>query len=389
MSGILSRCVALLSASALIGTLASAPAAADDFSRVDRGPVAGSTVVLSNGEEADTALFSLRVSDGDSVRAYALDTGEEVRPSTAYVESAWSDRADWSETDGVTDPADRANWIVTNSYPNLNLPDLGAASDLTYLDEDTAIAATQAALWKVLDGVSLDPETNDEDVLALYAYLVEGSQDAETGSTAPSVEVSPAQLDAVAPAEPLGPLTVSSASAGPAEVSLRGAPASWLVNAEGQEVSQVVDGDEVYLDVDPSVPAGVATLHVRGHEVPLAEGRLFTGRDGVRTQPLITAEPGSATSSTTTTVTWRADAQEEETEEAAAEPAEEEAAPELLDEAPAEPVEEETTSPEADDRNSEEGLAHTGTWLSGLLVVAGALVVSGLLILVLGRKRRD
>ena len=390
MSGFLRRCVALLSASALIGTLSSAPAAADDFSRVDRGPVAGTTVVLGNGDEADTALFSLRVADEDSVRAYALDTGEEVRPSTAYVESSWSDRADWSETDGVTDPADRANWIVTNSYPNRDLADLGAASDLMDLDEGRAIAATQAALWQVLDEVSLDPEANDEDVLALYAYLVEGSEDAEAGSTAPSVEVSPAQLDAVAPQEPVGPLAVSSASGGPTEVSLRGAPASWLVDAEGREVSQVVDGDEVYLDVDPSVPAGVATLHVRGYEVPLAEGRLFTGREGVRTQPLVTAEPGSATISTAATVTWRADAQEAEGPgEAAAEPEEREAAPERLDEAPTEPAEDVVTSPEADDRNSEEGLARTGTWLSGLLVVAGALVVSGLLILVLGRKRRD
>lgn len=389
MSGILRRCAALLSASALIGTLATAPAAADDFSRVDRDPVAGLPVVLSDGNEVETALFSLRVADEDSVRAYALIVDEEVRPRTAYVESAWSDRAEWTETGPVTDPADRANWVVSNSYPNLTLPALGAASGVPYLEEEHAIAATQAALWNVLDGVELDPDTNPEDVLDLYTYLVGASVDAADGTTARSVEVSPAQTEVVSPEEPLGPLTVFSSSEDPMRLSVRGAPASWLVNAEGQEVSQASDGDQVFLDVDPSVPAGVATLHVRGSGVPLEEGRLFTGREGARTQPLITAEPGSATSSTTATFTWHREDPEERTEGPEEAEATEPEAPEVREAPSPGPVVEEAETPEADVRNTEGGLALTGTWLSGLLVIAGALVVSGLLILVLGRKRRD
>ncbi|MBQ1083576.1 thioester domain-containing protein [Nocardiopsis sp. B62] len=389
MSGILLRCAALLSASALIGTLTTAPAAADDFSRLDRDPVAGLPVVLTDGDEVDTALFSLRVADEDSVRAYALVVDEEVRPRTAYVESAWADRPEWTVTPGDSVPAHRANWVVSNSYPNVPLPVLGAASGVLFLEETHAIAATQAALWNVLDGVELDPDTNHPDVMTLYAHLVEGSADAGGGTTSPSVEVSPAQTEAVAPEEPLGPLTVSSAGEGPVRLSLRGAPASWLVDAEGEEISQAHDGDEVYLDVDPSVPAGVVTLHVRGSDVPLEEGRLFTGREGVRTQPLITAEPGSATSSTSATFTWRGEEPRgETTEEPAPETAEPEA-PEVRELPSPEPVVEDTPTPEAQDRNAEGGLALTGTWLSGLLVIAGALVVSGLLILVLGRKRRD
>ena len=388
MSGILRRCAALLSASALIGTLVAAPAAADDFSRVDRDPVAGASVVLSDGNEAETALFSLRVADEDSVRAYALVVDEEVRPRTAYVESSWSDRVEWTETVRTATPANRANWIVSNSYPNLPLPALGAEAAVTHLQEEHAIAATQTALWNVLGGVEPDPGGNPEDVLALYTYLVEGSADAESDTTARSVEVSPAQTEAVSPEEPLGPLTVSSAGEDPVRLSLRGAPASWLVDAEGEEVSQAFDGDQVYLDVDASVPAGVATLHVRGSQVPLEEGRLFTGREGVRTQPLITAEPGSATSTTSATFTWHREEPVEPVDEADADPAEPEA-PETRERPSPEPVAEETPTPEADDRNTEGGLALTGTWLSGLLVIAGAMVVSGLLILVLGRKRRD
>ncbi|MGW5879271.1 Cys-Gln thioester bond-forming surface protein [Nocardiopsis terrae] len=390
MSGILRRCVALLTASALIGSLASAPAAADDFSRVDRDPIAGSSLVLSDGDETDTALFSLRVADEDSVRAYALVVDEELRPRTAYVESAWAERPEWTRAGGTAAPADRANWIVTNSYPNLDLPDLATALGAADLEEAHAIAATQAALWNVLEGVELDPDNNNEDVLSLYGHLVEGSADAEGGATARSLEVSPAQVEAVAPEEPLGPLTVSTPSEAPLRLSVNGAPASWLVDAEGREVSEAFDGDQVFLDVDPSVPAGVATLNVRGDRVPLEEGRLFTGREGVRTQPLITAEAGSATSSTTATFTWRREEAVEAPEVTEPETAEPEV-PEARGRTSPEPtVEEEVTTPETDDHNnSEGGLAFTGTWLSGLLVIAGALVVSGLLILVLGRKRRD
>ncbi|WP_017589492.1 thioester domain-containing protein [Nocardiopsis ganjiahuensis] len=390
MSGILRRCAALLSASALIGTLVAAPAAADDFSRVDRDPVAGAPLMLSDGNEAETALFSLRVADEDSVRAYALVVDEELRPRTAYVESSWAERAEWTETVRTATPANRANWIVTNSYPNLTLPAVGAAAGVVYLEEEHAIAATQAALWNVLEGVEPDPDGNSEEVLALYTYLVEGSADAGGDATARSVEVSPAQTEAVSPEEPMGPVTVSSAGEEPMRLSLHGAPASWLVDAEGEEVSQAFDGDQVYLDVDPSVPAGVATLHVRGSQVPLEEGRLFTGREGVRTQPLITAEPGSATSTTSASFTWHSEAPEEEepVEEADAEPVEAEA-PEARERPSPDPVTKETPTQEADDRNTGGGLALTGTWLSGLLVIAGALVVSGLLILILGRKRRD
>lgn len=388
MSGILRRCAALLCASTLIGALFTSPVHADDFSRVDRDPMAGTPVLFDDGQELETALFSLRVADEDSVRAYAMMVDEEVRPRTAYVESAWADRPEWTGTARDTDSADRANWIVRHSYPNLPLTSLASEAGLPVLEEHTAIAATQAALWHVLDGVDPNPEGNPEELLHLFEYLVEGSSAAEGGTTARSLELSPTQVEAIAPSEPLGPLTVSSSGEGEARVSVRGAPASWLVDAEGHEVSRVSDGDEVYLDVDPSVPAGVATLHARGAGVPLPEGRLFTGREGVRTQPLITAEPGTATSSTTATVTWHAEEPAEAGTPDQPETPEPESAP-----APAEPPDDATEVvtevPKNEDRNQGDGLALTGTWLSGLLVIAGALVVSGLLILVLGRKRRD
>jgi TQXA domain-containing protein len=380
----------------LLGALTGAPAAtADDFSRVDRDPVVGAELVLDDGRSVQTALFSLRVGARDSVRAYAARVDEEVRPGTAYVESDWSDREDWAQVPGATDPADRAGWIVAHSFPQVDLTPLALGAGALHVDEAQAIAGTQAALWHVLDGAELDRDANDPAVVALYDHLVQGSSAAVDTVAGPSLEISPAQLEAVAPDAPLGPLTVASAGTGSLRVSVRGAPASWLVDGDGRQVSRAGDGDRVYLDVDPSVPAGVVTLHVHGEGVPLSEGRLFAGRDGARTQPLVTAEEGATSGSATATLTWHqstpsepeaAEAASDEEEAAEEEPA---AAAPLPEDAGVEAPAVVETPSAADDRIPDDDLASTGTWLSALLIIAGALVVSGLLILVLGRRRRD
>ncbi|WP_116243751.1 Cys-Gln thioester bond-forming surface protein [Nocardiopsis sp. FIRDI 009] len=396
MWSILRRCAAVLTSAALIGGLSGAPAAlAEDFSRVDRDPLQGNEIVLADGTEVPTALFSLRVADSASVSAYTAEAEGEVRPRAAYVESAWNDDPQWTEIEAVTDPVDRATWVVANSYPQVTLTDLALASGTVFLDERQAIAGTQAALWHVLDGVELDPDANDAAVTALYEYLVAGSEEAPDDSGAPSMRISPTQLETVAPEEPLGPLTVTSSGTDPVRVSVRGAPASWLVDADGEQVRRVRDGESVYLDVDPSVPAGVVTLHARGDDVPLPEGRLFTGRDGVRTQPLITAEPGTATRTVTATLTWHSEEPEEiaspepptpvpsapEPESAAGTGDSAAGVPNATPSGPA--------SAEPEGRSADDDLAGTGTWVSGLLIIAGALVVSGLIILVLGRQRRS
>ncbi|MFV2195950.1 Cys-Gln thioester bond-forming surface protein [Nocardiopsis sp. LOL_012] len=393
MWSILRRCAAVLASAALAGGLGGAPAAwADDFSRVDREPVEGVDVVLTDGSEEGTALFSLRVADSQSVAAYRATPEEGVLPRAAYVESPWSDTPRWNESRdaGSAGPADRAAWIVAHSYPNAEPAELSLAAEVLLLSEGQAIAATQAALWHVLHGTGLDELSNDAAVVALYDHLVSGSAEADPGSTVRSLEITPAQIDAVAPGEPLGPATVTASGSSPVRVSLQGAPASWLVDARGEQVNQVTDGDSVYLDVDPSVPAGVVTLQAQGSDVPLPEGRLFTGRDGVRTGALVTAEPGTTARSTTATFTWNPEEPlsvvgPEAEAAAAAEPGEPE--PRALNTDTDDDTRQEAREEAPEGGDGDGGLALTGTWVSGLLTIAGALVVSGLLILTLGRKR--
>ncbi|MDE3721665.1 Cys-Gln thioester bond-forming surface protein [Nocardiopsis sp. N85] len=383
------RCAALLSSVVLVTVLAGTPAAlADDFSRVDREPVAGVELTPVGGGTVATALYSLRIGNDDSVRAYTTSPDGEVRRRAAYVESDWSGVPAWAGGATEAAPADRAHWIVTHSYPARDLVSLSIDAGLPPMREDQAIAGTQAALWRVLSDTEPDREANDPTVLALYDHLMVGALAPEESPAAPSLSVSPEHVDAVGPEEPLGPLTVSSAGDEPMPVSLGGAPASWLVDAEGRQVTHAVDGDELYLRVEPSMPAGVVSLHVHGEDIPLAEGGLFTGRDGVRTLPLVTAEAGTATSTATATLTWHAPTPSTEPASPTPEPPTETPEP-----TPQEPLAEAEPSEEAvsteDDRIVGDDLPRTGTWLSGLLVIAGALVVSGLIILILGRKRRE
>lgn len=384
MTGILRRCAALLSTAALGVAMTSAPAASEDFSRVNGTPVHGVPVVLASGEEEPTALYGLRVGEHGAVHAYAASTDHEVQANSAYVESGWSGVEGWSGTSEETDPSDRANWIVSNSYPNVPLAELAQETDHPDLDEAEAVAATQTALWQVLDGVEISPGANEPAVVDMHDHLVEHSAGSEMGEPASSVEVDPPHLELASPDEPLGPLELSSTGDGPLALSLRGAPESWLVDADGAQLGSAHDGDEVYLDVDPDVSSGVATLHVRGDGVPLPEGQLFTGRDGISTTPLVTAEPGTATTTATATFTWYPpeDASSGDGDEDTEPPADEAPEPGTVGEA-------EEAAAETDEPASGNHLASTGTWLSGLLVIAGALVVSGLLILALGRKRRD
>lgn len=396
MRGIPLRCAVLLASAGLLGALTGAPAAtAEDFSRVDRDPVVGAELVLDDGRTTPTSLFSLRVGARNTVRAYAARVDQEVRPRTAYVESRWSDREGWAQVPEATDPADRASWIVANSYPRVALTPLAVGAGALHVDEAQAIAGTQAALWHVLDGAELDRDANDAAVVAVYDLLVRGSADVVDTAPEPSLELTPDRLESVAPEAPLGPLTVGSAGSGSLRLSVHGAPASWLVDGDGQRISRAGDGDQLYLDVDPSVPAGVATVHVHGSDLPLPEGRLFAGRDGASTQPLVTAEPGTMDSSAAATLTWHRSASSEPEADEATESGEPVVEEVPATEAPAagsarveEPLPSESPSA-TDDRIADDDLATTGTWLSALLIIAGALVVSGLLILVLGRRRRD
>src|SRR5699024_11332168 len=133
---------------------------------------------------------------------------------------AWSEAGGWLEGPQEGDHADRASWIVSHSYPRVTQASLAEEVELDDLGEEQAIAATQAAIWHVLDGVDLDRDANDEAVLAVYDHLVLNSVGSEEDDVdARSMIVSPAQVEQASPDVPLGPLSVDTTRTDPAPPS--------------------------------------------------------------------------------------------------------------------------------------------------------------------------
>lgn len=201
-------------------------------------------------------------------------------------------------------------------------------------------------------------------------------------------------MESADPAEPIGPLTVHTSALGPVSVWVRGAPEGRLTDADGTEVARLGDGDRFFLRLPETAGAGVATVYAGVSDAVVAPGRLFVGRYGVSTQPLVAAGSAMAGATASVKVDWAPP--EPEAPDAPASPAPEaDPAPSSAppSTAPAQaapsPSDSETPMVVAEDRRPRERLAHTGTWLGTIVIVGLALVAVGATALYLGRRRRD
>ncbi|MFC4562889.1 thioester domain-containing protein [Nocardiopsis mangrovi] len=387
MPGFVRRWTAVLCTAAAIGTGVAPATAADGISRVDPAPVAGATVRLADGEAAETSLYRIVIDDGVSISAYSADISAVVDPRVPYVEGPLAG------ADGIPDgAAEPLNWIVRNSYPLVDLDRLGTESGVPGLDEERAIAATQAAVWHHTNGADLAARPggrggNHPAVGALYRYLVDAAEHGALPAPRPALDVTPARLEGGDPAQPLGPLTVHTTDTGPVELSVKGASALRLADADGATITRASDGEEFFLHVDPAAPAGVATVYAQADDATVEPGRLFTGRDGVPTQPLLGAEPAVSPSTATAKVDWSssppAPVEEEPPPPAPEEPAASPPSPSAPDPSP-------SPSPavEAEDRDPDRDLAFTGTWAGALIAIGAGLLVAGALAMYATRSRK-
>ena len=208
----------------------------------------------------------------------------------------------------VLDPDVQAKvlWVLAHSYPALSLTDFGAAAGVPGIAENDAIEATQYAIWRYTD-VGFDAawawETPDSETA--YWYLVDGAN-ASSGMTPADFDVTvlvagpgAAQVAGTL----IGPFTVTTNQA---TVSVAVDPAVAVTDAAGNaiDISAVVDGQELFLDLRGSTSAGSATVTVSASgtsatgkviSVPTASGEL-TEEDHAQTLVLVTASPTSTTS---------------------------------------------------------------------------------------------
>ncbi|QBI52962.1 thioester domain-containing protein [Streptomonospora litoralis] len=402
MSGFARRCLAAAAALAIAAGVP-LPASAESITRVAPDPAPGATVRLADGSAAETSLYRLMAGEDVAVDAYCADISTSVNPRAAYTEAEW-------DGSGVPRSAPAASaavsWITGHSYPEVGLKTLRTLSGATALDREQAIAATQAAVWHHTNGVNLARGTgrqagNAASTLDLYDYLLAGAEEnggAEPGAT---LALAPARVEGADPAAAIGPLTVETTSSGPVAVWVRGAPNGRITDGEGGAVELVRDGEEFFLRLPPETPAGVATVYARVTDAEVRPGRLYAGKDGVRTQPLVAADHVVTSATAVAKVDWvpEAPAAEADPRPEPPESARPPAQPDERDQAPsaapsARPTAEASSpSPEevvvAEDRRPDEHLAQTGTWLGTLLILGLALVAVGAAVLYLARRRRS
>ncbi|GAA4890839.1 Cys-Gln thioester bond-forming surface protein [Streptomonospora salina] len=405
MPGLVRRFLAAATAALAVAAGVPAPATAQDLSRVAPETEKGATLRLDGGEAATTSLYRLTVDGDGSVQAYCADISTSVNSQAAYAEAEWGSgtapQADSSTPGAVA-------WITENSYPNVGMERLREESGVRGIGRRQAIAATQAAIWHRTNGVELKRGSergpgNAAQITGLYDYLVRGAR-AHTGEVpASALELAPGRIEGADPDAPIGPLTVHTTSPGPVAVWVQGADDGQLTGAGGRALDLVQDGEEFFLALPSEAPAGVATVYAKVTDARIRPGRLFGGKDGVETQPLVTAGSAVSTATAAVKVDWAAhtgatDAQPDPAPSASV-PATA-AAPGVGGSASAAPSAPPTPTPTpqasaspsgvvvAEDRRPDGHLAHTGTWLGPVIAAGLILVAAGAAGLYLARRRR-
>jgi TQXA domain-containing protein/LPXTG-motif cell wall-anchored protein len=291
------------------GAIATAgPAAADEVNPREGGATAvldGLSVydridVVIDGETQTYGggLFNLTAEDGGTLQTYCIDFATAAQDGSQYKETGW----DSSSLHGNPD-AGRINWILQNSYPQVDdLAALAEQAGAASLTPEQAAAGTQAAIWGFSDGVEATPQSPDAALLA--EWLTASAEDVEEPGA--SLTLSPPQVSG-SPGEIVGPVTVNT-NADAVFVAPDTAAADQgvtIVDANGEAVAEdqpVTDGTELYFSVPEGAEDGSAALTATAtSEVPV--GRAFTGTETV-TQTMILAGSSSSEVTANAGVSW-------------------------------------------------------------------------------------
>ncbi|WP_053849889.1 Cys-Gln thioester bond-forming surface protein [Streptomyces sp. NRRL B-24085] len=293
----------LLAAGATVAV--AGPASADEAAQGQRGATAtigglktyGDAVI--HGTDGDlpvpAGLFEMSVDGGGTLQTYCVDLYNPTQKDAKYHET------DWSGTSlGANKDAGRIRWILQNSYPQVNdLAALAAKAGVgSGLTEQDAAAGTQVAIWRYSDHADVDAADPQAEKLA--DYLEKSARDVAEPTA--SLTLDPPAVSGH-PGELLGPVTVHTDAAAatvtpPADAATSGVR---IVGKDGNPVTSVGNGGELYFDVPEDAAAGSADLTVQASTtVPV--GRAFASES--RSQTQILAGSSESTVSAAASATW-------------------------------------------------------------------------------------
>ncbi|WP_063732725.1 Cys-Gln thioester bond-forming surface protein [Streptomyces sp. RTd22] len=300
------RLAAAVLASGLVavGALAGAgTAAADDVPSGNGGATAtlsglktfDKAVIHDKGDqEVGAGLFEMAVDNGGSIQTYCIDLHNPTQSKAKYEEKPWSQTSLANNRE-----AGKINWILQNSYPQVNdLAELASKAGSGALTEKTAAAGTQVAIWRFSDKAKVDAVDPAAEKLA--DYLEKSARNLAEPKA--SLSLDPPAVSGKA-GERLGPVAVRTNAE---SVTLTpGAEAAGsgvkLVDKSGKTITSAANGSEVYVDVPSDAADGSATLTAQAAtKVPV--GRAFSSDTKSQTQ--ILAGSSESTVSASATAHW-------------------------------------------------------------------------------------
>lgn len=302
------RLVAAVLASGLVavGAISGAGAAAADDVPSGNG---GATATLSGlktfdravihdkgkgDQEVGAGLFEMAVDNGGSIQTYCIDLHSPTQSKAKYEEKSWS-QTSLANNRG----AGKINWILQNSYPQVNdLAELAAKAGSGALTEKTAAAGTQVAIWRFSDRAEVDAVDPAAEKLA--DYLEKSARNLAEPKASLSLE--PPAVSGKAGGR-LGPVKVRTNAESVALTPGTEAAGSGvkLVDKSGKTITSAANGAEVYVDVPSDAADGSATLTAQAAtKVPV--GRAFSSDTKSQTQ--ILAGSSESTVSASATAHW-------------------------------------------------------------------------------------
>ncbi|MGW0733617.1 Cys-Gln thioester bond-forming surface protein [Streptomyces sp. NPDC002851] len=253
-------------------------------------------VIRQQGEERQipAGLFEMAVDDGGMLQTYCIDIHNPTQKDAKYGEVPWS-----STSLNSNHEAGKINWILQNSYPQVNdLALLAKKAGADSLTEEAAAAGTQVAIWRFSDHA--DVEAVDPQAEKLADYLQQRARD--LAEPRASLTLEPPAVSGK-PGERLGPVTVRTNGervvvSPPADAAATGAR---VVDKKGEPVTSAANGSELYFDVPEGAADGSAELIVQtSTTVPV--GRAFASETNSQTQ--ILAGSSESTVSATASANW-------------------------------------------------------------------------------------
>ncbi|MFK0244902.1 Cys-Gln thioester bond-forming surface protein [Amycolatopsis azurea] len=371
--------IAVATAAVALTMAAPAALAEDGAARgrvVDKAGERGYSVNFGDSKHYVPELFELKLSDGSKLKMYCVQIEVDMRTDQDMIERPWNKYPDASSPFNKNNS--KINWVLHHGYPAVGLKAIEGAlgkNGVKFKDglsTGEAVTATQAAVWHFSDGKDFDREKplmdgveSSADVLALYDYLVGKDNVGISAQPKPTLDIGPAKASGATGGK-IGPFSVAT-TGDITELTSKLPEGVKVVDADGKEIkaSAIKDGTKVFIDVpkDAKDGEGSFSLKVSGH---LDTGRLFVGANyaKVPAQSLIVADSEKTSVSANATASWKQGG-----------------AP--VSETPA------PTTPGGAESGGGNELANTGASATMPLVIGGALLGAGVLMVLLVRRRRS